>query len=99
MDILEALWAGEYQSPGQEERSTWKSSTRAPRRRRARNQFGQERSFSGDDAEQKAADFARGNIPGPPLGRPKPKKHPIRREKKQTYDYTPTVKKDMEGSS
>ena len=69
-----------------EERSIWKTYAGDFG---ARNTIGQVRYFDDRDA---ATAFARGTVPGPRLGRPKPKKRAERKEKIQKYDVTPVTK-------
>lgn len=57
------------------------------------NSYGKKRSFV--DRES-AVEFAHDKRKAPHPGRPKRKQPPKRRERKQTYDYTPIQKVDME---
>lgn len=66
-----------------EERKVWRT---YGNRFGGRNTEGQVRYFKKRDL---AAKFARGEIKGPKIGRPKPKIKPKHKEEKQTYDYTP----------
>lgn len=73
-----------------EERSVWRTFAN---RFGARNTIGQVRYF--EDRED-AAKFARGEIKGPKVGKPQKPKNKTPKERIQTYDYTPSVEKDME---
>jgi len=73
-----------------EDRSVWRTYAN---RYGARNTVGQVRYFA--DRESAAA-YARGEVAGPKLGRPKKSKSKEPKERKQTYDYTPSREKDME---
>lgn len=57
------------------------------------NRSGKKRTFKNRES---ATEWAQGERKAPHSGRPKRKIKPRRREKKQTYDYTPIVKVDME---
>jgi hypothetical protein len=76
-----------------EERSVWRTYAN---RFGARNTAGQVRYFKD---REKASQFARGEIKGPKIGRPTPAKKARPKEKVQTYDTTPLVRKDSEASS
>lgn len=71
-----------------EERSIWRTYTRDTGFG-ARNTLGQVRYFN--DRES-AVKFASGTVPGPKIGRPKPKKRAERRKKIQKYDVMPVIK-------
>lgn len=57
------------------------------------NSYGKKRTFSDREA---ATEWAHGKRKPLHPGRPKRKIKPRRKEKRQTYDYTPVVKVDME---
>lgn len=75
-----------------EEVSVWRSYVD---RWAGRNNLGQLRYFSD---EEQAQSFARGQIAGPHLGGPTPKKRAKRREKIQKYDVTPVTYVDREAT-
>lgn len=66
-----------------EERKVWQTYAR---RFGARNTIGQTRYFKKKD---NATKFARGELKGPKIGRPKPKIKPKHKEGKQKYDTDP----------
>lgn len=88
-DLLEINTQANIQSD-EEERSVWQSYSK---KWAGRNSLGQVRYFKDRDG---AVKFARGEIKGPKIGRPTPKKRPKRMEKVQKYDVTPVTRYDPE---
>lgn len=84
-DLLETL-------RDKEERSVWQT---YGKKWAGRNTVGQVRYFKDREGATK---FARGEIKGPKIGRPKPKQKPERSEKVQKYDVTPPTPQDRESA-